>query len=191
MTPAEHNYDIHDKEMLAIVKAFKEWRPELMGLRRQERFEVLSDHRALEYFMTTKVLSARQVRWYELIQNFYFVLKYRPGKANVLADTLTRRKDDGARNLDHRNLTMLPQEVLDERIVAELEVAELNGVERSSVISRVLGANEEFTTTSEAQERVSQRNSKWHVVDQRLLYQGRLYVPDDGDLRARLMDEIH
>lgn len=72
--------------------------------------------------MTTKALSARQVQWYEFIQEFYFVLRYRPGRANVLADTLTRRKDDRARNLDHRNLTLLPQEVLDEQIVAELSI---------------------------------------------------------------------
>ncbi|KAE8548994.1 hypothetical protein EYB25_009377 [Talaromyces marneffei] len=93
MAPAEHNYHIHDKELLAIIKAFHEWKPELLGLRSEERFEVLSDHRALEYFMTTKALSARQVRWYEFLQEFPFILKYRPGKSNVLADTLTSSLD--------------------------------------------------------------------------------------------------
>ncbi|QGA19827.1 hypothetical protein EYB26_007522 [Talaromyces marneffei] len=95
MSTAEHNYDIYDKEMLAIIRAFQEWRPELLGLRQKERFEVLSDYRALEYFMTTKALSARQ--------------------------------DDGAWNLNHRNLTMLPQEVLDKQIVSELAFMDLQG----------------------------------------------------------------
>jgi hypothetical protein len=192
MNSAEHNYDIHDKEMLAIIKAFREWRPELLGLQQQERFEVLSDHRALEYFMTTKALSARQVRWYEFIQEFYFILKYRPGKANVLADTLTRRKDEGARNLAHRNLTLLPADCLDEQIVTELAFMDLQeAVKDSNVIDRVLEANERFADTQEARDLIGRKDSKWHVEDHRLLFQDRLYVPDEGDLRARLMDEIH
>jgi len=101
MMPAERNYDIHDKEMLAIIKALKEWRPELIGLQGEERFEILSDHRALEYFMSTKSLNARQARWCEFLHEFHFTLKYRPGKANVLADTLTRRHGNEAGNLDH------------------------------------------------------------------------------------------
>jgi hypothetical protein len=59
MSSAELNYDIHDKEMLAIIKSLEEWRPELVRLQREDRFEILSDHRALEYFMTTKKLNAR------------------------------------------------------------------------------------------------------------------------------------
>jgi hypothetical protein len=62
MVPAERNYNIHDKEMLAIIKALKEWKPELVGLQRKDRFEILSDHHALKYFMTTKALNARQAR---------------------------------------------------------------------------------------------------------------------------------
>ena len=67
MQPAELNYDIHDKEMLAIIRALQEWRAELGGLQTMEPFSVYSDHRALEYFMSTKKLSARQARWAELL----------------------------------------------------------------------------------------------------------------------------
>jgi len=55
MAPAECNYAIHDKEMLAIIRSLQEYRAELEGLQKSERFEILTDHRALEYFMTTKV----------------------------------------------------------------------------------------------------------------------------------------
>ena len=48
MAPAECNYDIHDKEMLAIIRALEEWRAELEGLQTEGRFDVLTDHRALE-----------------------------------------------------------------------------------------------------------------------------------------------
>lgn len=91
MSVTELNYDIHDKEMLAIIRALEEWRLELVGLQREDWFEILSDHRALEYFMITKKLNARQARWCEFLHDYYFILKYCPGRTNVLADILTRR----------------------------------------------------------------------------------------------------
>ena len=54
MSVPERNYAIHDKEMLAIVRALQEWRAELEGLQLRKRFDILTDHKALEYFMTTK-----------------------------------------------------------------------------------------------------------------------------------------
>jgi hypothetical protein len=62
MQPPELNYDIYNKEMLAIIRALEEWRAELEGLQTELLFLIYSDHRALEYFMTTKKLSARQAR---------------------------------------------------------------------------------------------------------------------------------
>ena len=59
MAPAECNYAIHDKEMLAIIRSMEFWRSELEGLQREERFTILTDHKALEYFITTKVLLSR------------------------------------------------------------------------------------------------------------------------------------
>jgi hypothetical protein len=60
MAPAEVNYDIHDKEMLAIIRSLEEWRAELEGLQREECFDILTNHHALEYFMITKKLNTRQ-----------------------------------------------------------------------------------------------------------------------------------
>jgi hypothetical protein len=58
---AESNYEIHDKKLLAIVPAMEEWRGELIGV--ENPFVVLSDHKNLQYFMITRKLSERQVRW--------------------------------------------------------------------------------------------------------------------------------
>ena len=54
MQPAELNYEVRDKELLAIVRALQEWRPELEGLFQKDRFEILTDHQSLKYFMTTR-----------------------------------------------------------------------------------------------------------------------------------------
>jgi hypothetical protein len=58
-SPAECNYEIYDMELLAIIRAFEEWRPELEGSGMP--IQVITDHKNLEYFMTTKLLTRRQV----------------------------------------------------------------------------------------------------------------------------------
>ena len=92
MNSAECNYPIHDKELLAIVRAFEEYRAELEGLANPT--QVYSDHKALEYFMTTKNLSVRQARWAELLSRYQFKIIYRAGKANQKSDAFTRREED-------------------------------------------------------------------------------------------------
>lgn len=87
MLPAELNYPIHNKEMLAIVSAFKEWRHYFEGAR--ETIRVYTDHRSLEYFMTTKQLNRRQVRWSEFLADFDFSIIYRPGVQGTKPDALT------------------------------------------------------------------------------------------------------
>ena len=88
MIPAELNYFIHDKELLAIVRAFEEWEPELLSL--QAPFVVVTDHRVLEYFMTKQKLDARQARWAEYLSRFNFKITYHPGCENRAADALSR-----------------------------------------------------------------------------------------------------
>ena len=92
MAPAECNYEIHDKEMLAIIRSLSQWRVELQGT--GSRVQIYTDHKALEYFMTTKQLTSRQARWAEILSQFFFTIMYRPGKENTQADTLTRREQD-------------------------------------------------------------------------------------------------
>src|SRR5436190_438213 len=89
-TPAECNYDIHDREMLAIVSAFQHWRHYLEGAK--HTITVYTDHKNLEVFMVTKVLNRRQARWAELLAGYDFVLTPIPGSKNP-ADGPSRRPD--------------------------------------------------------------------------------------------------
>ena len=87
LTPAEHNYSVQEKELLAIVAAFRHWRHHLLG----RPIRVITDHRSIEQFFTQPTLSARQARWMEVFQEYYpFEITYRPGSANVVADFLSR-----------------------------------------------------------------------------------------------------
>jgi hypothetical protein len=100
--PAECNYDIKEKELLAIIKCLKEWRGELKGLAKP--FTVLTDHKNLEGFSKKKLLSERQVRWAEFLSEFNFVLQHKPGKESIPNDTLSRLEQH------------MPENTLDTRI---------------------------------------------------------------------------
>ena len=88
MTPAECNYEIHDKEMLAIICSLEQWRLELEGTHSQ--FQIYTDHKALEYFITTKQLTERQAWWAEALSEYYFTIMYWSDKQNTKADMLTQ-----------------------------------------------------------------------------------------------------
>lgn len=91
LNKAEIYYDIHDKEMLAIIRCLKFWTPELKAC---GPFTIWTDHKNLEYFMVKRQLSERQIRWYETLTKFQFSLVYRPGNEAVLPDALSRREQD-------------------------------------------------------------------------------------------------
>jgi len=87
MIPAECNYEVHDKELLAIVESFKHWRHYLEGA--EHEILVLTDHNNLKKFMQTTRLSPRQVRWAQELSRYNFRIDYRPGTKNP-ADGLSR-----------------------------------------------------------------------------------------------------
>jgi transposase InsO family protein len=91
-SPAECNYDIHDKELLAIVKSLKHWRSELLSL--EHPFTIITDHQNLRKFQTKQRLSERQVRWSSILEEFRFTLLHRPGTQSVVPDALSRREQD-------------------------------------------------------------------------------------------------
>jgi hypothetical protein len=88
MQPAELNYEIYDKELLAIFESFRQWRAYLEGA--AHVILVLTDHNNLQYFTTTKQLSRRQARWSEYMSGFDYVICYRPGRLGAKPDALTR-----------------------------------------------------------------------------------------------------
>ena len=88
---AECKYEIYDKKLMAIVRAFEEWRSELEEL--LEPINVISNHKNLEYFMSTKWLFRRQARWSKFLSQFNFKINYKPGP-QCKADALTRRFQD-------------------------------------------------------------------------------------------------
>ena len=121
----ERNYEIHDKEMLAIVQALEEWRYFLEGTKHQ--FEIWTDHKNLEYFMTAKKPNWRQARWSLLLARFNFLLHHQPGKTIGKSDTLSCRSDHRLGTDDNQNLTLLTPNLF---VVRALEGLQLIREER-------------------------------------------------------------
>jgi hypothetical protein len=91
MMPAERNYEIYDKELLAIVVLFQQWRHFLQGGR--HKVTVITDHLNLKYFLSTKQLTRRQARWSLFLNEFDFVITHKPGLLHGRADGPSRRPD--------------------------------------------------------------------------------------------------
>ncbi|TMD69294.1 MAG: DDE-type integrase/transposase/recombinase [Chloroflexi bacterium] len=100
-SPAELNYQIYDKELLAIVVACEEWRVYLEGAKFP--ITVYTDHENLVYFTTTKKLNRRQVRWWETLSSLDLKILHRPGRENTQADALSHRPDhlEGVKPVSH------------------------------------------------------------------------------------------
>jgi hypothetical protein len=101
-SPAESNYEIHDKELLAIIRALREWRPELKMV---PRFTIVTDHKNLRYFNKARHLSERQMRWADLMSEFDFTLQYRPGRYASRPDALSRRSQDMPQSFEDERLS--------------------------------------------------------------------------------------
>src|SRR6266567_6082376 len=119
LSPVERNYVIHDKEMLAIIRSLQEWRHFIEGA--EHPFEVWTDHKNLEYFMTAKQLNRRQARWSLYLSRFDFSLHHKPGKSMGKPDVLSRRADHRTGSDDNSDIVLLLPKLFVARALEGLE----------------------------------------------------------------------
>jgi len=109
LSPVERNYEIHDKEMLAIICMLEEWRHFLEGARHP--VEIWTDHKNLEYFMMAKKLNHHQARWSLYLAHFDFRLIYCPGHSMGKPDALLQRLDHGKGASNNEDMVLLRLEL--------------------------------------------------------------------------------
>ena len=194
LTPVERNYEIHDKEMLTIVRTLEEWRHYLEGTR--HRIEVWTDHKNLEYFQMAKKLNCRQARWLLYLSRFNFKLHHRPGTTMGKSDALSRHSDHSSGSEDNSDVTLLRPELF---IVHALEGLTLVGEERG-IIRDVKKAFGEGSLKDEVAGAVwklresggrSLVSAKWAETEGLLTFRGKVYVPDVHNLRRRIVAQHH
>jgi len=176
----ERNYEIHDKEMLAIICVLEEWRHFLKGA--THPVEIWTDHKNLKYFITAKKLNRHQARWSLHLARFDFLLHHCPGCTMGKPDALSRRADHRNGASDNENVVLLRPEFL---VVHALEGVELTGVEQkilSDIRKGNQNGNQEKPIAKVAQELQCSANrtvhsSEWLNIDGLLRFQGKIYVP--------------
>jgi hypothetical protein len=180
----EENYPTHDLELAAIVFALKVWRHHLYGA----QFDLFSDHKSLKYLFDQKDLNMRQRRWMEYLKDFDFDLKYHLGKANVVADALSRKALAQAKVMMHtcklyekiRDLNLKSTEVNDGIWPHRLEVS-------CDLRSRIVQAE---NTDVELQKRMGYPEFSM-ASDGAILFEGRICVPNDLELKRLIFEEAH
>jgi transposase InsO family protein len=201
MSEAEMRYEIHDKEMLAVVEALKHWRDMLIGL--QERFLVITDHRALEYFSTKRLLNPRQARWQDCLSEFNFKLMYRPGSENIVADALSRKHEE-LRTQKEKDIAARTSTLISPDQICDLEPAPQQDqhtpdsqtntdrpLEGFELVDRILHLNRSSPSLERQRQLAHEGKQDWKLIDGRLTRFNRLMVPDDENLRTQLIAEAH
>nr|AAM12303.1 putative polyprotein [Oryza sativa Japonica Group] len=188
LRPHEVNYPTHDLELAAVVHALKIWRHYLIG----NRCEVYTDHKSLKYIFTQTELNMRQRRWLELIKDYDLGIHYHPGKANVVADTLSRKTYCNAAQIwpdqDRlcRELEKLRLTVVQSGVPASLTV-------QPTLESQIREAQKDDEGIKELIKRIQKmKDTDFSIDDQGTVWCGpRICVPAKKELRDLILKEAH
>ena len=190
---AERNYEIYDKEMLAIVEALKEWRVYLEGSIHQIR--IITDHKNLEYFTTSKVLKRRQARWSELLGGYDFKITYRPGVNNTKADILSRRTDYLPQGITtDQAKTTAPLIRPDQLVLAAVDGAPNSPIQLEFSLKSIKKAYADDPRASKLLSLSSGPHppEKYTLTNEGvLLYEGRTFIPNVTSLKLGLLCQHH
>ncbi|KAJ0556778.1 putative nucleotidyltransferase, Ribonuclease H [Helianthus annuus] len=162
----EKNYTTHDLELGAVVFALKIWRHYLYGT----RCTIFTDHKSLQHIFDQKELNMRQRRWVELLNDYDCEIKYHPGKANVVADALSRK--ERVKTLRVRALGLTIQTSL----TTQIRDAQREALKPEFIKEESLRGMEQQLEPKE---------------DETLYFMGRVWVPLFGGLRNLVLDEAH
>lgn len=150
MNDAKRNYDIYDKEMLAVIRTLEAWRHYLEGL--PQKFQIISDHKNLEYWRTAQNLTRRQARWSLFLSRFDFELSHKPGKNNGAPDALSRQPHHQKSN-EEDNLGQIVLK-LERFRIALSQRGQASAVANKALIRRIRECLEKDREVAEALEKV-------------------------------------
>jgi len=192
LNETERNYKIHDKEMLAVIRCLEAWRHFLEES--QSKFEVWTDHKNLEYFMSNQKLNHRQAQWALYLSRFNFVLKHIAGSKMGKADGLSRRPDwEVGIEKDNKEQMLVKKEWLEVKKIRVTEVV-IEGVDLLEKMRKCEAKDNEVVKAVEEMKQAGVkmlRDEEWCQEDGLMLKEGKVYIPRDEKLRAEVIRLHH
>ncbi|KAL0536812.1 hypothetical protein IC582_025774 [Cucumis melo] len=186
----EQNYPTHDLELAAVVFALKIWRHYLYG----EKIQIFTDHKSLKYFFTQKELNMRQRRWLELVKDYDCEILYHHGKANVVADALSRKVSHSVALITrqaplHRDLERAGIAVSVGALTMQLAQLTVQLTLRQRIIDAQ--SNDPYLVEKRGLAEAGQTAEFSLSSDGGLLFERRLCVPSDSAVKTELLSEAH
>ncbi|WVZ90515.1 LOW QUALITY PROTEIN: hypothetical protein U9M48_036810 [Paspalum notatum var. saurae] len=184
----EANYPTHDLELAAVVHAPKIWRHYPPG----NTCHIYTDHKSLKYIFTQPELNMRQRRWLELIKDYDTEIHYHPGKANVVADALSRRAHCNV--IEARPTARVICWEMDEIEMPTEQLVELYSlIIEPTIKDLVIVAQKQDPGMAHIREGIDEEKKACFTLDDQgvLWFKNRLVVPKDMELRKKILDEAH
>jgi len=188
LSDTERNYEIHDKEMLVVVRCLEVWRHFLEGA--VIKFEIWTNHKNLEYFIKVQKLNRRQARWALYLSRFNFMLKHVPGSKMGKADSLSRRPDwEVGVDKDNKDEMLVKLEWLEVRKTEAVEII-VDGIDLLEEVRKSKVKDDEVVKAVEEMKQAGVkmlRDEEWREIDSIMYKEEKVYVPKDEKLRAEII----
>src|SRR5277367_5264678 len=188
--PTQRNYEIYNRELLAIMTTLYEFRKHLCTAK--QIFEIWTDHANLQYFKKPQKLNRRQARWLSEMQDFHFTLHHIPGKANSKADILSRRPGFERGVNDNDDIILLPDTLFsttdtNEPFLLQQIEHQLTPIAYLECIVRTRN-----NLDKGIEKMIDKGDIRWQDnEDGTLMFKNRVYVPLDKNLRGEIISQHH
>ena len=186
----EKNYPTHDLELAAIVFALKIWRHYVYG----GKFEIFSDHKSLKYLFDQKELNMRQRRWMEFLKDYDFELHYHPGKANVVADALSRKSLHVSSLMIHEMNLLEKFRDMNLSVTLSHDKMQLNSIQITNNLQKQIHeAQESDELINKKKKLIGQRGGENFGIDKTgiLRFKDRMCVLNNEEIKEMILEEAH